>query len=109
MKMLESGLSEADVYQIRRVLSRFPSLKEAILYGSRAKGSYRPGSDIDLVLKGDRLSHQTLLDIQWLLEELPLPYKFDVSLFSHLDNPELIEHIARVGKVFYCLQQPKVS
>jgi predicted nucleotidyltransferase len=101
MMLEHSGLSEEDVRSIRRTLRFFPKISEAILYGSRAKGNYRPGSDIDLTLKGNELSHQDLLDIELALDDLLLPYKIDLSLHHQIDNPQLIEHIDRVGKLFY--------
>lgn len=95
------GLSEQDIQSIQAVFRKFPNVAEAILYGSRAKGSYRHGSDIDLTLKGNQLTHDNLLDIEIALDDLLLPYKFDLSLHQHLDNAELLSHIARVGKLFY--------
>ncbi|NKQ11782.1 nucleotidyltransferase domain-containing protein [Pseudomonas sp. SST3] len=101
MILEHSGLSEADAQSICKALGLFPKVSEAILYGSRAKGNYRPGSDIDLTLKGNELSHQDLLDIELALDDLLLPYKIDLSLHHQIDNPQLIEHIDRVGKLFY--------
>ncbi|MCQ4256681.1 nucleotidyltransferase domain-containing protein [Stutzerimonas stutzeri] len=101
MRLEHSGLSEEDVQSIRSTLRRFPKISEAILYGSRAKGIYRPGSDIDLTLKGNELSHRDLLDIELALDDLLLPYKIDLSLHHQLDNPQLIDHINRVGKSLY--------
>lgn len=101
MNLHESGLSDKDIESIRETLRLFPEISEAILYGSRAKGSYRPGSDIDLTLKGDELSYQDLLNIELALDDLLLPYKIDLSLHHQLDNPQLINHIARIGKSFY--------
>lgn len=59
------------------------------------------GSDIDLTLKGEHLRYQDLLDIERALDNLLLPYKVDLSLHRHLDNPALIKHIDRVGRQFY--------
>ena len=101
MKLESSGLLEEDVHSIREVLRHSPRISEAILYGSRAKGTHRPGSDIDLTLKGNELSHHDLLDIELALDDLLLPYKIDLSLYHQLDNPQLIDHIARVGKILY--------
>ncbi|MGE6527561.1 nucleotidyltransferase domain-containing protein [Pseudomonas sp. NPDC077382] len=101
MKLEHSGLSVEDVQSIREALRHFPKINEAILYGSRAKGNYRPGSDIDLTLKGNELSHRDLLDIELALDDLLLPYKIDLSLYHQLDNPQLIDHIDRVGKSLY--------
>lgn len=95
-----SGLPAASIKAIQQVLHRYPGIRLAILYGSRAKGNFRPGSDIDLTLKGD-LTYQQLLRIETELDDLLLPYKIDLSLYELLDNPALIEHIDRVGKLFY--------
>jgi predicted nucleotidyltransferase len=76
-------------------------VEEAFIYGSRALGSHREGSDIDLVLKGDSLSFQDLLTLKWKLDDLLLPWHIDLSLYSRISNPELIDHIQREGKVFY--------
>ncbi|VXC80897.1 nucleotidyltransferase domain-containing protein [Pseudomonas sp. 9Ag] len=101
MMVENTGLSREDVHSIQQTLRRFPRISEAILYGSRAKGNYRPGSDIDLTLIGNELSHQDLLDIELALDDLLLPYKIDLSLHHQVDNPQLIDHINRVGKLFY--------
>jgi predicted nucleotidyltransferase len=95
-----SGLPTASINAIRRVFHRYPAIQQAVLYGSRAKGNFRPGSDIDLTLKGE-LSYQELLRIERELDDLLLPYKIDLSLYRQLDNPALLEHIDRVGKLFY--------
>ncbi len=95
------GLRKSDVIAIRQVFSRYPALEKALLYGSRATGNYRGGSDIDLTLTGDRLNLALLSQIETDLDELQLPYKIDLSLFNAIDNPALLEHINRVGIVFY--------
>lgn len=101
MKPENTGLPQEDVHSIQQTLRRFPRISEALLYGSRAKGNYRPGSDIDLTLIGNELLHQDLLDIELALDDLLLPYKIDLSLHHQLDNPPLIDHINRVEKLFY--------
>lgn len=95
------GLDSATIERIRAVFAGFLHLESAILYGSRAKGNFGPGSDIDLTLLGDRLSHADLLAIERALDELSLPYKFDLSLFRQIDNAELVDHIRRLGVAFY--------
>lgn len=97
----QSGLGAAMLAKIITVLAQCPALEKAMLYGSRAKGNYRAGSDIDLCLWGDALSHANLGQIESQLDELMLPYSFDLSLFSQIDNPDLTEHIQRAGLVFY--------
>jgi predicted nucleotidyltransferase len=95
------GLNDTEIQLIRKVLEQYPEVKQAILYGSRAKGNYRPASDIDLTLVGMELTLTHLLEIENQLDDLLLPYKIDLSLFSAIENPALLEHIKRVGLVFY--------
>jgi len=97
----DHGLSEATVGKIRAVLSGFPEVTKAVLYGSRAKGTFRPGSDIDLTLCGPGLSFSLLVRIDTALDELLLPYEMDLSLMSSLTHPALLDHIQRVGVVLY--------
>jgi uncharacterized protein len=96
-----SGLSQNTIKKIIAVLTQHPELEKAVLYGSRAKGNYRPGSDIDLTLFGNNLTFAQLNKIEIQLDDILLPYSFDLSLFQHIENPALIEHIMRVGIVFY--------
>jgi uncharacterized protein len=95
------GLSESTIEKIGAVFSQFPALDKAVLYGSRAKGNFKPGSDIDLTLYGQFLTSQLCATIADALDELLLPYKIDLSVFESLDSSELREHIARVGILFY--------
>ena len=94
------GLSGFVIAQIKEVFARHNQIETAVLYGSRAKGNDRPGSDIDLTLIGE-LTVLELMEITEELDSLPLPYQFDLSLLAQLENPELISHIERVGQVFY--------
>lgn len=105
----ENGLSGQTIQKIMDVLNKFPVIEAAILYGSRAKGNYRAGSDIDITLKGKTINHHTLSKVCRDLDDLLLPYTFDVSLFEQIDNPELIEHIERVGKLFYSRSMSDVN
>lgn len=95
------GLSEATIAQIKQVLAHYPQVERAILYGSRAKGNYQPGSDIDLSLTGDELELTLLHQIEIALDDLLLPYKIDLSSYDQITNPNLIDHIERVGILFY--------
>jgi len=97
----EFGLSNETVEKIREVFSSFPEVEEALIYGSRAKGNFKPGSDIDLTLKGERLTHNILSRIITKLDDLLLPYIIDTALFDSIDNKDLLDHISRAGKVFY--------
>jgi len=95
------GLDAATIRKIQDVLSRFPEIESAVIYGSRAKGNYKPGSDIDLSLMGEALTEDRLLQLANRLDGLMLPYQFDLNRFHSLQNTALIEHIERIGKVFY--------
>jgi uncharacterized protein len=97
----DHGLTDGTVAQICVALSRFPEVEKAILYGSRAKGNYKPGSDIDLTLLGVKVTEKILGRIQGDLEDGQLPYRFDLSIFSQITHADLIDHIRRVGVVFY--------
>jgi predicted nucleotidyltransferase len=95
------GLDQQTVAKIRDIFARHENIDEVILYGSRAKGNYKPGSDIDLTLKGNGLNLEQLNIINNELDDLLLPYAFDISIFHQISNPDLIDHINRVGKIFY--------
>ena len=95
------GLPAAALAKIRQVLASHPAIEAAVIYGSRAKGNFRPGSDIDLTLLGDTLVDRDLRRIIGELDDLPLPYAFDLSLYRQLDNPDLLAHINRAGQTLY--------
>ena len=94
------GLQLPQRQAIRQVLQHYPRVRTAVLYGSRAMGRHRFGSDIDLTLMGD-LDLTTLNAISNELDDLMLPYMIDLSAFDLIDNEALKQHIERVGKVFY--------
>lgn len=98
---MNHGLSDATVRKIQGVLAGFPEVEKAVLYGSRAKETFRPGSDIDLTIFGPELTFSLLARIDEALDDLLLPYEIDLSVFSNLKHPELIDHIERVGVVLY--------
>lgn len=87
--------------QILQVLANFTDIEQVILYGSRAMGREKPGSDIDLVIVGEDFSHLQLLQLLTALDELLLPYSFDISRLQDINNADLLAHIQRVGKIFY--------
>ena len=98
---MQYGLSDETIEQICRVLARHPSVEKAVLYGSRAKGTFKPGSDIDLSLHGTTITLNEMGDIDSELDDLLLPYTFDLLIFDTLNHINLREHIERVGKIFY--------
>ena len=94
------GLSESIISSICSVLSKHPEIEEAVIYGSRAEGNCRPGSDIDIALKG-KIGLTALNRISMELDDLLLPYTFDLAIYSHIENKDLLEHINRAGKTLY--------
>ena len=99
--MSSFGLTDKIITTIRQIFVEFPVVEKAILYGSRAKGNYKHGSDIDLTLVGDMLDINALGSIADRLDESPIPYQVDLSIFDQLKHAGLKEHIERVGVVFY--------
>jgi type I restriction enzyme S subunit len=97
----KSGLNQNIINQINNIFAKYPQIKKVMLYGSRAKGNYKKGSDIDLSMFGEDLTYKIQLDVFDDLDELLLPYKIDLSVFDCLDNANLRDHIERVGVVFY--------
>jgi predicted nucleotidyltransferase len=98
---MKYGLAEPTVTKINEVLAQYPAVERAVLYGSRAKGNYKPGSDIDLTLYGTSLTPGLCATIAEVLDDLLLPYTIDLSVFAELKHPELEAHIRRVGVVFF--------
>ena len=99
---MKYGLSDNTIQKIRAVLSCYPQVQQAILYGSRAKGNYKNGSDIDLTLRGGTdLTLNVLYKILANIDDLLLPYTIDLSVFNDIGDPDVIEHIQRVGVTFY--------
>lgn len=98
---MQYGLKKEIIENVKRIFAQYDKIEEVILYGSRAKGNYKPGSDIDLTLKGKEINLKLLNKISLGLDDLLLPYTFDLSIYNHIKQTDLIDHIARVGKVFY--------
>ena len=99
---MKYGLKESVIQQISAVLARHPQVNQAILYGSRAKGNYKHGSDIDLTLRGGAdLNWRVLYQIMDELDDLLLPYTIDLSIYADYTDPAIIAHIPRVGVTFY--------
>lgn len=108
MKQVETkfGLTNQTLQRIIMVLTKFSVIDKAVLYGSRAKGNYKNGSDIDLCLFGKNLDLRQQYRILDALDELFLPYKFDLTVYETITNDELKAHINRVGfEIFTALQK----
>jgi predicted nucleotidyltransferase len=95
------GLDDSTLEKIINILSKNEKINKAVIFGSRAKGNYKNGSDIDIALFGKYLDIQDIYNIHLLIEELFLPYTFDIVIFDNIKNEELKEHIKIVGKTIY--------
>jgi uncharacterized protein len=100
------GILEKSYGLLREALEKYPEVEEVLVFGSRAKGTYRPGSDIDLAIKGRNCSTRTALDLAgYLNEKVPIPYFVDVVCYHALKHPDLKAHIDRVGKPLFASSQ----
>lgn len=96
---MEYGLSQRTLSLIKGVFKKHPQVSQVLIYGSRAKGTYRLGSDIDLILKGKDIALETLFKIENELDELLLLYKFDVSIYDKITDCDILEDINSAGKI----------
>jgi predicted nucleotidyltransferase len=96
-----SGLTKEEVSSIKAVFEKYQQIEEVHLYGSRAMGNYKPASDIDLTLKGKGIDLSLQTKIEFDLDDLMFPYRFDISIYDKISNPEFLDHINRVGKEIY--------
>ena len=94
------GLYSKSFQEIISILEKHPNIDKVVIYGSRAKGNYKEGSDVDLTLFGE-LEYNAIRKLKHELEDSNIPYLFDISLYDNLKSESLKEHIDRVGQIFY--------
>lgn len=102
----QTGLSEAVLNKLIEALEH-ASVREIILFGSRAKGSFRQGSDIDICLDAPDMDTNELLKIKTEIDALDLPWMVDVVHKQSIDNPELLDHIRQHGLSLQSLRTAK--
>ena len=95
------GLTEDQLSGILNILQDNNKLKKVILYGSRAKGNFSPGSDIDLALTGDDLDLNDIVNYKVKLDNLPILNRIDLVIYDQIKEPGLVDHINRIGVVLY--------
>jgi predicted nucleotidyltransferase len=100
---MKFGLSDKVIECIQKVFHDEPKVDKVIIFGSRAKGNFKPGSDIDLAIKGNEISFNDVLSLSVKLDDLDLPYKIDLINYSSVKDKDVIEHINRVGIIFYII------
>jgi predicted nucleotidyltransferase len=94
---MNTGLSPKTLQALESVFKQFDAIDKVVLYGSRALGTHRPGSDIDLALFGNNVTPDLIASIAILIDDLLLPYTLDLTAYALIDNDPLREHIDRVG------------
>ncbi|MCK5674580.1 MAG: nucleotidyltransferase domain-containing protein [Spirochaetales bacterium] len=98
------GLKEQDLEIILAAIKNYTEIEKAQIFGSRAKGNFSTGSDIDLAIYGKTINIDIVASLSYKLNELlSLPYYFDIVHYESISTPDLIEHIDRVGKSLYKL------
>ena len=95
------GLPAGTIQKLKTTFESEPQIHKVIIYGSRAKGNYRKGSDIDLTIMAPDFNLTDLNRIDNKIDDLLLPYMVDLSLYHYIQNPDLIDHIKRIGIEFY--------
>ena len=95
------GLSENTLRKMEAVFRAYPEVETVLIYGSRAKGNYREGSDIDLALVGPLLTEAIRSRIWLALDDLNTPYLMDILVLDRLEQGPLRDHIQRVGRALY--------
>lgn len=96
------GLRQSDIDYIIDAIKKFSNIEKVVIFGSRAKGNYKSGSDVDMAIYGENITFDTISVLHSMLEEQsPLPYLFDIVDYTHLNCEELKNHIDRVGKVIF--------
>ncbi len=98
---LKYGLYESDLNQVISILTGNPKITSLVLFGSRAKGTFNNGSDIDIALVGNNIVLNDILDLTTEIEKLALPYRFDLVIYKRIKEKELVNHIKRVGIVLF--------
>lgn len=98
---MKFGLSDSVITELQDVFRRHANISKVLIFGSRAKGNYREGSDIDLVAIGNDLDYSQLIKILTEIDNLDLLYSVDLLDYNKTINTPIGEHIDRVGQVFY--------
>ncbi len=100
--MKQIDLPQSSISQLTSILKSYPEIDKAVVFGSRAIGNAKPGSDVDLALSGKKLTSQTVSRIQnYLEEETLLPYFFDCIHLESIQNKNLLDHIKTYGITLY--------
>ena len=94
------GITQNIINELNNIFHKYENIEKVIIYGSRAKGNFREGSDIDLTIIGG-IERKDLMKIKDEIDDSYIPYLFDISIYNQLTSESLKDHINRVGKIFY--------
>ncbi len=100
-KRNQFGLTVRDMTTIQSIFESYPEVETVLIFGSRAKGNYKLGSDVDLAIMNEGVSIKRMAQLRSDFEESSLPYVIDLVHFPKVDHQEFIDHISRVGAPFY--------
>lgn len=95
------GLSDTVIKELQDVFRRHTNIKKVLIFGSRSKGNYRVGSDIDLAVIGNDIDYNQILSILCEIDDLDLLYSVDLLDYQKKKGSPIGDHIDRVGQVFY--------
>lgn len=95
------GLEISEIEALREIFMRHEPIEKAVLFGSRAKGNHRDGSDVDIALVGASMQFSDIVTLSVVIDELYLPFRVDLVLFNRIKEKALVSHIKRVGKVIF--------
>ena len=98
---MKFGLSDTVIKELQDVFRRYANIEKVLIFGSRSKGDYRAGSDIDLAVIGKDIDYRLLLNLQCDIEDLELLYSIDLLDYQKKKGTPIGDHIDRVGQVFY--------
>ena len=99
---MNHGLKQRDIDSMLTAFGQFSEVRQVVIFGSRAKGCHKNGSDVDLAIKGENVTDRTINSLKAILEEeLPIPFFFDIIHYEKIKSKDLTDHIDRVGKVLY--------
>jgi predicted nucleotidyltransferase len=107
--MKNTGISESVLSEIKLVFSNFQEVEKAVIFGSRAKGNFFEGSDIDIAVFGEKLNFELMLDISIEMDKIDLLQPIDLVHFEKIKEPDLKKHIERVGIEIYDLESVSKS
>lgn len=98
---MKFGLSDTVIKELQDVFRQYANIKKVLIFGSRSKGNYRAGSDIDLAVIGTNIDYRQLLEIQTQIDDLEMLYSIDLLNYDSKVGTPIGDHIDRVGQVFY--------